>query len=121
MVDVTWRYRRLLPRCGLLGNGIMIAGSMAIKVAAPKPRPACGAVMSVEVVVPDEFMVCVRDLISRSGRWMHGDEGRHADHQSWCRCRDVRYATELRSRSGRGTSRCISAVRRGFRVGRLKW
>ncbi len=85
-----------------------IAGSMAIKDAARKAKPVLlEPVMSVEVVVPDEYMGSVNgDLISRRGR-LEGVEMKGGTQiiKSMVPLSEMfGYATELRSRTqGRGS------------------
>jgi elongation factor G len=85
-----------------------IAGSMALKSAAHKARPVLlEPVMSVEVVVPDEYMGTVNgDLISRRGR-LEGMEmkgGTQIIKAMVPLSEMFGYATELRSRTqGRGS------------------
>jgi elongation factor G len=85
-----------------------IAGSMAIKDAARKAKPVLlEPVMSVEVVVPDEYMGSVNgDLISRRGR-LEGMEMKGGTQiiKSMVPLSEMfGYATELRSRTqGRGS------------------
>jgi elongation factor G len=85
-----------------------IAGSMAIKDAAGKAKPVLlEPVMSVEVVVPDEYMGSVNgDLISRRGR-LEGMEmkgGTQIIKAMVPLSEMFGYATELRSRTqGRGS------------------
>jgi elongation factor G len=85
-----------------------IAGSMAIKEAAKRAKPVLlEPVMSVEVVVPDEYMGTVNgDLISRRGR-LEGVEMKGATQiiKSMVPLSEMfGYATELRSRTqGRGS------------------
>jgi elongation factor G len=85
-----------------------IAGSMAIKDAAPKAKPVLlEPIMAVEVVVPDEYMGPVNgDLISRRGR-LEGMEMRGTTQiiKAMVPLSDMfGYATELRSRTqGRGS------------------
>jgi elongation factor G len=85
-----------------------IAGSMAIKDAAQKAKPVLlEPVMSVEVVVPDEYMGSVNgDLISRRGR-LEGVEmkgGTQIIKAMVPLSEMFGYATELRSRTqGRGS------------------
>ena len=85
-----------------------IAGSMAIKDAAHKAKPVLlEPVMSVEVVVPDEYMGSVNgDLISRRGR-LEGVEmkgGTQIIKAMVPLSEMFGYATELRSRTqGRGS------------------
>ena len=85
-----------------------IAGSMALKAAAHKAQPVLlEPVMSVEVVVPDEYMGAVNgDLISRRGR-LEGMELKGATQiiRAMVPLSEMfGYATELRSRTqGRGS------------------
>ncbi len=85
-----------------------IAGSMALKDAAHKAKPVLlEPVMSVEVVVPDEYMGSVNgDLISRRGR-LEGMELKGATQiiRAMVPLSEMfGYATELRSRTqGRGS------------------
>jgi elongation factor G len=85
-----------------------IAGSMALKDAARKAKPVLlEPVMSVEVVVPDEYMGAVNgDLISRRGR-LEGMELKGATQiiRAMVPLAEMfGYATELRSRTqGRGS------------------
>jgi elongation factor G len=85
-----------------------IAGSMALKDAARKAKPVLlEPVMSVEVVVPDEYMGSVNgDLISRRGR-LEGMELKGATQiiRAMVPLAEMfGYATELRSRTqGRGS------------------
>jgi len=85
-----------------------IAGSMALKAAAQKAKPVLlEPVMSVEVVVPDEYMGAVNgDLISRRGR-LEGMELKGATQIIRAMvplAQMFGYATELRSRTqGRGS------------------
>jgi len=85
-----------------------IAGSMALKDAAKKARPVLlEPVMSVEVVVPDEYMGPVNgDLISRRGR-LEGMELKGATQiiRAMVPLSEMfGYATEIRSRTqGRGS------------------
>jgi elongation factor G len=85
-----------------------IAGSMALKAAAAKAKPVLlEPVMSVEVVVPDEYMGTVNgDLISRRGR-LEGVELKGATQIIKAMVplsQMFGYATELRSRTqGRGS------------------
>jgi elongation factor G len=85
-----------------------IAGSMALKTAAKKAKPVLlEPVMSVEVVVPDEYMGSVNgDLISRRGR-LEGMEMKGGTQiiKSMVPLSEMfGYATELRSRTqGRGS------------------
>ncbi len=85
-----------------------IAGSMALKAAAQKAKPVLlEPVMSVEVVVPDEYMGAVNgDLISRRGR-LEGMELKGATQiiRAMVPLSEMfGYATELRSRTqGRGS------------------
>jgi len=85
-----------------------IAGSMAIKEAAKRAKPVLlEPVMSVEVVVPDEYMGAVNgDLISRRGR-LEGMELKGATQiiKAMVPLSEMfGYATELRSRTqGRGS------------------
>ena len=85
-----------------------IAGSMAFQDAAKKAKPVLlEPVMRVEVVVPKEHMGDVMgDLASRRGQHpVAGRSRRHANHQRpGAAVGDVRYATDLRSRTqGRAT------------------
>jgi elongation factor G len=85
-----------------------IAGSMAVKEAARKAKPVLlEPVMSIEVVVPDEYMGTVNgDLISRRGR-LEGMELKGATQiiKAMVPLSEMfGYATELRSRTqGRGS------------------
>jgi elongation factor G len=85
-----------------------IAGSLAIKAAAKKARPALlEPIMSVEVVVPEEYMGdVIGDLNSRRGR-IEGMELRGTSQiiKSMVPLSEMfGYATELRSRTqGRGS------------------
>jgi elongation factor G len=85
-----------------------IAGSMALKAAAKKAKPVLlEPVMSLEVVVPDEYMGTVNgDLISRRGR-LEGMELKGATQIIRAMvplAQMFGYATELRSRTqGRGS------------------
>jgi len=85
-----------------------IAGSMALKDAAHKAKPVLlEPVMSIEVVVPDEYMGAVNgDLISRRGR-LEGMELKGATQiiKAMVPLSEMfGYATELRSRTqGRGS------------------
>ncbi|MBI4890837.1 MAG: elongation factor G [Acidobacteria bacterium] len=85
-----------------------IAGSMALKAAAQKAKPVLlEPVMTVEVVVPDEYMGAVNgDLISRRGR-LEGMELKGATQiiRAMVPLSEMfGYATELRSRTqGRGS------------------
>jgi len=85
-----------------------IAGSLAIKAAAKKARPALlEPIMAVEVVVPEEYMGdVIGDLNSRRGR-IEGMELRGTSQiiKSMVPLSEMfGYATELRSRTqGRGS------------------
>ena len=94
-----------------------IAGSMGVKEAAQKAKPVLlEPVMSVEVVVPEEYMGdVIGDLNSRRGR-IEGMELRGTSQiiKSMVPLAEMfGYATELRSRRrGAAVSRCISGVTR---------